>query len=230
MQWLDQYQLFLFDFDGLLVNTEELHFQAYQHMCQARGFKLPWTFAHYCSIAHYSAKGLREKIYAEFPQLYQSEPNWDILYSEKKYWIEKLLREGAVKLMPGVASLLQGLRERTLTACVVTHSPLEQISLIREQHPLLNTIAHWITRNDYSQPKPHPECYLKAINLYGAKGQAMIGFEDTPRGLQALRQTQALPVWVSQIPYPEIQSWQEQGMLHVHSLADISKALAGKST
>jgi len=230
MQWLDQYQLFLFDFDGLLVNTEELHFQAYQNMCLGRGFTLPWTFSQYCSIAHYSAQGLREKIYAEFPKLYQAEPNWDTLYLEKKYWIEKLLKEGAVKLMPGATSLLQELQARPITSCVVTHSPLEQISLIVEQHPLLNTISHWITRKDYMQPKPHPECYMKAIELYGGKDKAIIGFEDTPRGLQALKQTQALPIWVSQVPYPEIQPWQELGMIHAHSLEDISKLLAGKST
>ena len=32
MRWISEYQLFLFDLDGLLVNTEELHYQAYKNM------------------------------------------------------------------------------------------------------------------------------------------------------------------------------------------------------
>ncbi|MGD0665742.1 MAG: HAD hydrolase-like protein, partial [Rhabdochlamydiaceae bacterium] len=42
MDWTDKFDLFLFDFDGLLVDTEELHFKAYQMLCQGRGYKLPW--------------------------------------------------------------------------------------------------------------------------------------------------------------------------------------------
>ena len=34
MDWIKKYQLFLFDFDGLLVNTEEMHFLAYKQMCE----------------------------------------------------------------------------------------------------------------------------------------------------------------------------------------------------
>ena len=41
MEWIHHYQLILFDLDGLLVNTEQLHYQAYKNMLQARGFSLP---------------------------------------------------------------------------------------------------------------------------------------------------------------------------------------------
>lgn len=229
MQWTNRYQLFLFDFDGLLVNTEEIHFKAYQKMCLERGFKLPWTFAKYCSIAHYSAKGLNEKIYAEFPELQTIEPDWNILYHEKKRWVEKLIQQGAVKLMPGVAELLTILKTQNASCCVVTHSPIEQINLIRNQQPLLNTIPHWLTRNDYSHPKPNPECYLKAIELYAKPDDQIIGFEDTPRGLIALMQTRAQAVLVSQIAYPEIPEFIQKGVYYYKSFEEIPNSL-GKTT
>lgn len=227
MQWINPYQLFLFDFDGLLVNTEEIHFQAYQKMCKGRGYSLPWTFERYCSIAHYDAEGIREKIYAEFPQL--KELDWMTLYHEKKKWVEKLLKEGAVKLMPGVAPLLTALKEQKIKCCVVTHSPPEQVNLICQQQPLLKTIDNWVTRNDYSHPKPNPECYLKAIQLYAQPGDKIVGFEDTPRGLTALMQTKAQPVLISQIPYPEIPQFVQQGVFYYKTFESIPKTL-GKTT
>lgn len=196
MKWISKFQLFLFDFDGLLVNTEELHFKAYIRMCAKRGFHLNWSFPRYSEAAHHHATGLRDQIYEEFPELCKQEPNWDVLYEEKKRAFLKILEEESVPLMPGVADLLQSLQEAGIQRCVVTHSPKSLVQLIRRQNPVLNTIPHWITREDYSLPKPHPECYQTAISRFAKDSGRVIGFEDTPRGLNALMQTQAVPVLV----------------------------------
>ncbi|KIC73595.1 MULTISPECIES: HAD family hydrolase [Candidatus Protochlamydia] len=196
MNWIQHYQLFLFDFDGLLVNTEILHFQAYQKMCEQRGFKITWSFEQYSGFAHHHANGLRDAIYAQFPALYQQEPEWNILYEEKKKAFMKLLQEGRVQLMPGVSDLLLALKEANINRCVVTHSAFQLIKTIREQNPILNSIPYWITREDYIHPKPDPQCYLTAIERYAEKEDKVIGFEDSPRGLNALLQTQAKAVLV----------------------------------
>lgn len=203
MQWIHHYQLFLFDFDGLLVNTEELHYQAYIRMCAQRGFRLTWDFVRYSAAAHHEATGLREQIYAEFPALQAQEPRWEVLYEEKKAAFMQILQEGAIQLMPGVASLLAALEKANIPRCVVTHSPLKVVSLIRQNNPILNTIPHWITREDYEQPKPSPQCYQLAIQRLAHPQQRVIGFEDSPRGLKALLGTCARPVLVCppQSPY-----------------------------
>lgn len=79
MDWIKEFSLFLFDFDGLLVNTEYLHYQAYQKLVASYGFNLGWSFEKYCSIAHASAEGLRIEILAQFPQL-RNKGSWDTLY------------------------------------------------------------------------------------------------------------------------------------------------------
>lgn len=196
MQWIHHYQLFLFDFDGLLVNTEHLHYQAYLRMCAQRGFTLNWSFQRYSDAAHHQATALRDQIYAEFPALQAQEPNWSVLYEEKKRAFLALLQEGAAQLMPGVDALLLALQQADIRRCVVTHSPLAVIQTIREQNPVLNTIPHWITREDYTHPKPHPECYQLAIKRYAKEGDQVIGFEDSPRGLNALLQTPAKAVLI----------------------------------
>ena len=81
MKWIHDFQLFLFDFDGLLVNTEHLHYQAYVNILANRGHVLKLTLAQFFELAHLNSTAWREALYAEIPHL---EPNWEILYREKK--------------------------------------------------------------------------------------------------------------------------------------------------
>ncbi len=204
MQWIHKYQLFLFDFDGLLVNTEELHFQAYQRMCENRGYKLPWSFSRYSLAAHYHSTGLKEHIYAEFPEMHAEESDWSVLYAEKKQALENILDQGKATLMPGAGELLMALEKAKIKRAVVTNSPINQIMMIREQNPLLNTIPYWITREDYTHPKPDPECYRTAIKRLSRPGDRVIGFEDSPRGLTALLGTDAKAILVCPFEYPNL--------------------------
>jgi beta-phosphoglucomutase len=223
MKWIYDYQLFLFDLDGLLVNTEEIHYLAYQRMCASHGFKLDWDFNRYCQAAHYHQEGLRDQIYTEFPALKAKEPSWNILYEQKKQAMVDLYSEGAIHMMPGAQKLLEMLNKSKIKRCVVTHSSDDLVKAIRKQNPILDTIPVWFTRENYTHPKPHPECYLNAIEKLAAKNDQVIGFEDTPRGLKALMGTRAQPVLISQIPYPEIPSFLQVGVWHYPSFSSMEE-------
>jgi beta-phosphoglucomutase len=212
MQWIYHYQLFLFDFDGVLVDTEHLHYQAYINMCAQHGFQLNWSFDRYSEAAHHQATGVREQIYTEFPELYAQQPNWQILYEEKKHIFLALLENTAAPLLPGAADLLLSLKEACIQCCVVTHSSASLILKIRLQNPILDIIPHWITREDYTHPKPHPECYHIAIAKLAKSQDRIIGFEDSPRGLHALLKTQAKPILICPLDSPYLKK-----TLHTHT-------------
>jgi beta-phosphoglucomutase len=220
MHWIQQYQLFLFDLDGLLVNTEELHYAAYKRMLESRGFTLSWNFRRYCHTAHYHADKIASELYEMFPDLYAQESSWDVLYAEKKEIMIDILGQGGIQLMPGAFELLEALAHADIKRCVVTHSSESLIDPIRRQHPILQTIPFWITRADYVHPKPHSECYLKAISAFTNPGDNIIGFEDSPRGLTALMGTSAKPVLICSVDYPEIPEFIKQGVLHFNTLHD----------
>jgi HAD superfamily hydrolase (TIGR01509 family) len=230
MDWIQHFQLFLFDFDGLLVNTEHLQHQAYVNMLEKRGHHLDWSLPQYCSVAHLNATALREALYVKFPDL---DPNWQMLYEEKKQMYQELLGSGKVELMPGVLRLLEKLAKVGIQRCVATHSRFEQIQAIRAQLPILQTIPHWITREDYGEPKPHPECYLRAIQLWGKPGDRIVGFEDSIRGLHALQKTPALPILVCPSHNPVLEVVAE-GAIHFETFeaipADWNMAKVSKRT
>lgn len=219
MQWISDYQLFLFDLDGLLVNTEELHYRAYQQMCQNRGAPLQWDFSRYCQAAHYHSDTLREEIYRACPAL--KALDWKELYAEKQTEIKKLLGSGAVHLMPGAAELLKQLKAAGIQHAVVTHSSDDLVAIIRREHKILDAIPNWITRHHYTNPKPHPECYLKAIELLAKNGDRVVGFEDSPRGMNALLGSSAKPILICKAEYPEIPEFVEKGVLRFRSFEEL---------
>jgi beta-phosphoglucomutase len=220
LSWAAPFSLILFDFDGLLVNTEKIHYMAYQETLKKLGFTLTWDFAKYVSIAHFKAEGLEEEIYKDFPELKKREPEWKSIYRVKRETYLKLLEEREVEWMPGAEELLIRLHDSGQNLVVATHSDSGQIALIKAKLEKLSLIPHWITREDYVHPKPSSDCYKLAISKYAPEGGKVIGFEDSPRGLSALMGTEAMPVLVTDIPYPEIDFYRKQGVVRLRSLSE----------
>jgi beta-phosphoglucomutase len=214
---LNQYDLFLFDFDGLLVDTEEFHHEAYSGMCRAYGFELPWDFREYCLIAHRGGPSLQNAVYGLFPELKVKQPDWEFLREVKKEIYLEILKSAKLDLLPGVEEMLRTLSAADKKRAVVTHSTKQEIDLIRARLPLLNEIPHWITREDYVKCKPAPDSYLKAMELFGESSHRTIGFEDSERGIQALLSAGCKPIWVLDYNHPEIPALTAKGVSHFTS-------------
>lgn len=222
MHFTKEYNLFLLDFDGLLVNTEKLHYTAYKNMCKAYGFCLDWEFAIYCRTAMSDSTALKNALLKEFPELKAF--SWDELYKKKKKCYLEVLENEKIELMPGVHEFLSELAKRGLKRSVVTNSPKEQIDFIRQKLPILDSIPFWITREHYSKPKPDSECYVKAIEMYADKGEKVVGFEDSPRGLKALLGSGAHGVMISSIyAKKEVLSEVARDFSHYSSFEEFSK-------
>ncbi len=223
MDWVKEFQLFLLDFDGLLVNTERLHYEAYINMCKGRDFNLDWSFGEFCEAAHYDSKMLRVKLYEALPELLKQEPDWSTLYTEKKKHYITLLKNSEIQLMPGAKEFLYELKKQDIKRIVVTHSPREQVQFIKLQNKDLQTIEHWITREDYKLSKPHPEPYLTAISRFANKSDRIIGFEDSPRGISSLLGTPAQAVLVNTNIVPKLKPLiKEKKISYAPSLKDIT--------
>lgn len=216
---LSDYQLFLFDFDGLLVNSEKLHYLAYKSLADQRGYHFSIDFATYLRLALFRSDAIREFIYKSNPGLDAKGPPWQELYAQKKNIYKDILEEEPVSLMEGAEELLLHLEKRNVKRAIVTNSTKYEVERIRSQHPILKTIPYLITKEDYNLPKPSPECYLKAISDFANPTDRTVGFEDSPRGLSALLGTSAEGVFVSSIiSKEEMESLVEKKFHHVSSL------------
>jgi len=218
MRWIEKFDLFLFDLDGLLVNTEKLHYEAYQSLCSYYGYTLPWNFSQYLEVAHGSSEGLREALH---PHLELRGGEWSSIYETKKRLYQEALNKGKLSLMPGVEALLNELTDAKVKRCVATNSTKEQVAMIKQHLPLLKSIPVWITREDYEEPKPAPDAYFKAIEALADPGDQMIGFEDSYRGFQALQATPAVPVLICDAKHPQLKKGELSTVIHYPSFENI---------
>jgi beta-phosphoglucomutase len=224
MDWINRYDLFLFDFDGLLVDTESLHHLAYKNMCSQFGVALQWDINRFYEVAHFNPSGIKNALYQEYPQLRMDGPDWNELYSIKKEVYQQLLAEGVIDLMPGAAALLSALNHSNILRAVVTNSSKTQIDAIKLKIPLLQTIPLWITREDYSLAKPDPECYRMAIDVFKDVDRgSIVGFEDSARGVKALLGAEVPNVFlICPSDHPQMKDPIPAGVRYVSSFSEIS--------
>lgn len=223
LSWASHFSLVLFDLDGLLVNTEKIHYLAYKETLKTLGYQLSWDFTKYLNVAHFKAEGIEEEVYKDFPELKKKEPVWKNIYRIKRETYLSMLKEQNIEWMPGALELIEALNELKVKSAVVTHSDLQQVNIIKAKLKELSLITHWVTREDYTHPKPSSDCYKYAISHYAPKEARVIGFEDSPRGLSALLGTDAVPILVTTTPYQEIDFFRKQGVVRLRSLNETMK-------
>ena len=186
----------LFDLDGLLVDTEQLHWKAYRHMCEQFGCTLNWDFPLYLEVAGGSAGGIRDRMKRELPRLFAGR-TWEQLYEIKRQKLFDLLGHSSIPLMNGVAEALPILAASKAPMAVVTHSPKAFVDLVRAAHPLFSLMTLWVYREMYDAPKPAPDGYLWACKELGVSPKEAVGFEDTIRGIESLLASGVRPILVN---------------------------------
>lgn len=213
------YQLYLFDFDGLLVDTEQLHYAAYLEMSRRNGCPLSWDFARFCQEAHSKAMGFFDGLLKEYPDALERGKTREELYEEKKKIYVELLQSTPLELMAGVEAFLESLESRRAKMAVVTNSPKAQIELIKKALPVLQKIPVWVTREMYKEAKPSPEGYLKAIALLAEPGDKIIGFEDSLKGLKALLAAEVDSVLICPADQKHVEEGKRLGATHFTSFS-----------
>ncbi len=221
MKWIHDYQLFLFDFDGLLVDTEQLHYASYMEMSRRRGCPLNWDFQRFCLEAHSKAMGFFDGLEREYPRVFEEGPSKEELYEEKKRIYSEMIQNTPLELMEGAEPLLALLDAHKIKCAVVTNSPRAQIEIIKKAIPALEKIPLWVTREEYVHAKPSPEGYLKAISLLAEPGDKIIGFEDTLKGLKALLAAGVESMFICPIDHEHVEEGKKLGAKHFDKLSSI---------
>lgn len=97
-------------------------------------------------------------------------------------------RKMSYPFVPGVENYIKSLKSNGIRTAVVTSSNLLKMENVYRCHPGFREMFDIIlTSEDFSESKPSPYCYLKAMRLFGAGPEDCVVFEDSLAGLQASR-------------------------------------------
>ncbi len=172
----------LFDFDGTLVNSESLHYEALNDILKAYGTSYGWE---------YYSKNLAGKPAINFLEKVIAENNLDITLDDLNHKKEEAsydkLRSSPVVFMNGAIETLDFFAQKSITLALVTGSDREMVTIIFNKTDLSNYFKTTVTATDVTETKPHPESYLQAMQNLGLKPENCIAIEDTLSGLTAAK-------------------------------------------
>ncbi len=169
----------LFDFDGLILDTEVPVFEAWEENYRAHGFQLPIETYIQCVGSDFGR--FDPKLHLE--SLAGTSIDWN-------EWDRKR-EEGALEKvqqlspLPGVVALLDEAAEKNVPCAVASSSPRRWVEGHLARLGLLERFVLTRCLDDVSQPKPSPELFLAAAAGLGVAPERAIVFEDSLNGLKA---------------------------------------------
>ena len=179
----------IFDFDGIIVDSEPLHLRAFQRTVETLGLKL-FPKDYYSRYLACDDKTFFRKFLEDNGQQ-GTEREVARLVEEKGTCFEEMIGE-SIRIFPGVLEFLETIQGKFHTA-IGSGALTGEINLILGSKNLSEFFDFVIGADDTENPKPSPEVYLKCLERlirdYDSTITAAqcVVFEDSPHGVLAAK-------------------------------------------
>ena len=188
-------QALLFDVDGTLADTEDVHRQAYNAAFKAAGLDWVWSAGRYHQLL--SVCGGKERIRHFLQQEHlESDLPADLdeyiagLHAEKTSIYVSMMTAGRVPLRPGVERLIREARGQGLRLAIVTTTTPANVSALFK-HSFGGHEDDWFelvaAGSIVPRKKPAPDIYHYVMTKMGLSAAECLALEDSENGLQAAR-------------------------------------------
>lgn len=170
---------FVFDMDGLLLNTETLARHALMRAGQALGLAMTEAFC--ASLIGIAADGSRQLLLDR----YGEDAPADDFFSLATQELTRQIDAGDLALQPGVQALLDGLDRCGIPRAVATSSGNAKARHHLAAAGILDRFDHVVTRDHVAAGKPEPDLFLEAARRLGKTPGRCLALEDSYNGVRA---------------------------------------------
>lgn len=175
---------FIFDLDGVIINSEPLHERATRLACRQHGIDVP-------DRVFDSFRGQTDRdIMRHLVRDASVEP--ETLLAAKHDAYEALLDE--LTLMPGALDFIGGLDEHAFPLALVTSTARHNQERTFAQFDLTPYFDAVVTADDVERAKPHPEPYRRAVQQLSMEPAACMVIEDSTHGVTSARRAGCMVV------------------------------------
>lgn len=172
---------FIFDLDGVIVDTAKYHYLAWKKI--ASGLGIEFTHEHNELLKGVSRVRSLD-IILELGKVEASQEDKDKwLIQKNEDYLSYLVDMDQNEILPGVLPVLQFLKEKNQP--IALGSASKNARPILEKTGILNYFDAIVDGNDVSNAKPDPEVFLIAAKLLKTEPKDAIVFEDSVAGIQA---------------------------------------------
>ena len=184
----------IFDFDGLILDTETPEFDVLQEIYAEYGAEL--SIEKWGQIIGGSGAVDFDPVVDLEHLLGVDIPRQKVL----KQWRAKadaLIEANAI--LPGVMDILDEAQERGLRLAIASSSPHSWVDVHLQRLGIFDRFEHIVCGDDVTRTKPFPELFLLALSKLNTRANRAVIFEDSPNGVKAAN---AAGVFVVAVPNP----------------------------
>lgn len=163
----------LFDNDGVLVETEPLYYKASKRALK-EFFDVDVSFEQYMKLMT-DGKG----VWVTAPNA--TKKQIDIARDQRDVYYQEYLKTENLAI-DNIHKVLEKLSKHYKMG-IVTTSRREDFEIIHKNRGITDFMEFVLCVEDYKKAKPHPEPYLKGLELFNAKKDEVVVVEDSERGL-----------------------------------------------
>jgi len=209
-------KVLIFDFDGLVLDTETPEVLVWQSIYKEHGFELPveeWekTVGGY-GVSDFDAA-------AHLTHL--SSGRLDPVSLRSRYRREADAIIHASPILPGVVEMIEEAKQDGLKIAIGSSSPHSWVDAHAKRLGIFDYFDRIICQDDVppGRTKPNPDIFLKVLDQLNIKNDAAVVFEDSLNGVLAARRAE---IFVVAVPNPLTEKMGVSGDLTIPSLADLS--------
>jgi len=183
---------FIFDLDGVIVDTAKYHYLAWKKLANELGFE-------FTQEQNELFKGVSRKrcleILLAIGKIEATQEQFDTWMIEKNLdYLEFIKNMDESEILPDVPKVLEFLKERNIPIALGSASKnaqpiLEKVGLL----PYFDTI---VDGNNVTKAKPDPEVFLLAAKQLGVDANNCVVFEDAVAGIQAANAAQMTSIGI----------------------------------
>jgi beta-phosphoglucomutase len=173
----------VFDFDGVLVDSEPLHLRAYQEVLEPFGLSLPRE-KYYSSYLGYDDAGVFRAV-AEARDWPLDEQKLNALIAEKSRVFDELLAGGDV-MYPGAPECVARLAA-VWPLGIASGAARPEIETMLRGRGLERYFRFIVASGETAASKPAPDPYRKAASLHGHPPEACVAIEDSRWGIESAK-------------------------------------------
>lgn len=170
----------IWDVDGTLVDTAELHYHAWCVL--AREIDKTYSRADFAATFGWRNPEIIPKVFG--PGFSEREI---LELGERKENYYRAEASKGLELLPGVRRLIKALQQAGISQAIGSSAPRANLELILEMTKLKATFGAVVAMEDVVRGKPHPDVFLLAAEKLGVPPEQCVVIEDAPVGVQAAK-------------------------------------------
>ena len=185
---------FIFDLDGVITDTAELHYEAWKKLADQLGITIDREFNE--QLKGISRMESLELILAQDPKLKDMSQDDKERYATQKnnHYKDLLKTINPTDILPGIKDLLEAIKNNNIK--IGLGSASKNAPAVLEQLELTNYFDYLVDAGKVSKGKPDPETFTTAAEGLEVAFEDCVGIEDATAGIEALNKANMFSVGV----------------------------------